>query len=107
MKSKVMLIILVLLSLIISTSTALAASKPTATFTANHVSGYAPLSVDFTSKTTGSPTSYYWVFEPQSSSDWNSHHAVTASHTFQNPGVYTVSLSVTNKAGSTTTTKKN
>jgi PKD repeat protein len=105
MKNKVMLITLILLSLIASTSIAMAASKPTATFTANHVSGYAPLAVQFTSKTTGSPTSYFWVFEPQTSSDWNSHHAVTAAHTFKNPGVYDISLVVTNKAGSTTATK--
>jgi len=107
MKSKVLLTTLVLLSLIVSSSIAMAAplKKPTATITGTPTSGYAPLSVQFTSKTTGSPTSYYWVFEPQSSSDWNSHHAVTAVHTFKKPGVYTVSLVVTNAAGSTTVTK--
>ena len=81
-------------------------NKPTADFSASKVSGKAPLSVQFTSKTTGNPTDYYWVFEPSTSSDWNSHHAVTAVHTFKKPGKYTISLTVTNAAGSTTVTKK-
>ena len=33
-------------------------------FSADKVSGKAPLSVKFTSRTTGNPTDYYWVFEP-------------------------------------------
>jgi beta propeller repeat protein len=82
-----------------------ASTKPKATFTANRVSGKAPLSVQFTSTTTGNPTDYYWVFEPSTSSDWNSHHAVTAVHTFKKPGTYTISLTVTNAAGSTTVKK--
>ena len=81
--------------------------KPTATFTANVTSGTAPLKVQFTSTTTGNPTNYYWVFEPSTSSDWNSHNAVTAVHTFTNPGVYTITLIVTNTAGSNTTVKPN
>jgi C1A family cysteine protease/PKD repeat protein len=82
-------------------------AKPTATFTANLTSGKAPLSVQFTSTTTGNPTDYYWIFEPSTSSDWNSHQAVTARHTFTKPGKYTVSLMVTNGAGSNTVTKTN
>jgi len=82
-------------------------SKPTVDISANKVSGKAPLSVQFTSKTTGNPTDYYWIFEPSTSSDWNSHHAVTATHTFKKPGTYTISLTVTNGAGNTTVTKKN
>lgn len=81
--------------------------KPTATFTADVTTGYAPLGVQFTSETTGDPTSYYWIFEPETSNDWNSHHPVTAVHTFKNPGVYTVSLDVTNSAGSYTVTEPN
>lgn len=79
--------------------------KPTATFSADVTEGYAPLHVQFTSETTGDPTSYFWTFEPQTSSDWNSHHPVSAKHTFQNPGVYDISLLVTNSAGSSTVTK--
>jgi PGF-pre-PGF domain-containing protein len=80
--------------------------KPTATFTANVTSGVAPLKVQFTSETTGNPTDYYWVFEPSTRSDWSSHHAVTAVHTFTQPGIYTVSLTVTNDAGSYTATRE-
>jgi hypothetical protein len=80
---------------------------PTVSFYANVTSGTAPLKVMFTSSTTGNPNSYFWVFEPTYSSDWNSKHAVTALHTFQNPGVYTVSLTVNNAAGSSTFTRHN
>ncbi len=79
--------------------------KPTATFTADVTTGYTPLGVNFISETTGNPTSYYWIFEPETSNDWNSHHPVTAVHTFKKPGVYTVSLVVTNSAGSYTATE--
>lgn len=78
-----------------------------ASFYANVTSGTAPLKVLFTSSTTGNPSSYFWVFEPSTSSDWNSKHAVTALHTFRNPGVYTVSLTVTNDNGSATVTRNN
>jgi beta propeller repeat protein len=82
-------------------------SNLTADFSADKFSGKAPLSVQFTSKTTGNPTDYYWVFEPSNSSDWNSHHAVTAVHTFKGPGIYTVSLTVTKGADNITITKNN
>jgi PKD repeat protein len=78
---------------------------PLADFAADITSGSAPLKVHFTSTTTGNPIDYFWVFEPSTSSDWNSHHAVTAVHTFKKPGTYTISLTVTNNAGSTTVTK--
>jgi len=61
--------------------------------------------VQFTSNTPGNPTDYYWVFEPSNNSDWNSHHAVTAVHTFRNPGNYTISLIITNGEGSAAVTK--
>jgi PGF-pre-PGF domain-containing protein len=80
---------------------------PTSDFTANVTSGTAPLKVQFTSTTTGNPTDYYWVFEPSNSSDWNSHHAVAAVHTFNNPGNYTISLTVGNAAGNNTIVKPN
>jgi PKD repeat protein len=42
-------------------------AKPTADFSANKISGKAPLYVQFTSTTTGKPAAYYWVFEPSTS----------------------------------------
>ncbi|MGB9927244.1 MAG: PGF-pre-PGF domain-containing protein [Methanosarcina sp.] len=80
---------------------------PTSDFTANVTSGTAPLKVQFTSITTGNPTDYYWVFEPSNTGDWNSHHAVTAVHTFKNPGTYTITLTVGNAAGNNTIVKPN
>lgn len=108
MKSKILLVVLVMLSLIAISSPVMAKSKPTANFYADVRQGYEPLHVHFYSTdVTGDPTSYVWVFEPQTSDDWNSHHPKTAVHTFKNIGSYDVSLIVTNSAGSTTITKKN
>jgi PKD repeat protein len=106
MKNKILFTVLVLLSLIAISIPATAQPKPTADFYGAPQYGSAPLSVQFASTSvTGNPTSYTWVFEPQTSSDWNSHHPVTAAHTFRKPGVYDISLIVSNKAGSTTITK--
>ena len=46
------------------------------------------------------------MFEPSTSSDWNSRHAVTTVHTFTQPGVYTVTLTVSNDACSYTATRE-
>jgi hypothetical protein len=80
-----------------------AGNLPTADFSANKISGVSPLSVTFTSKTSGKPTSYYWDFGDGSTSK----RASTATHTYTKSGVYTVSLTVSNSAGSTTVTKQN
>lgn len=104
MKCRVLFITLFLLSLITLTSTALAASKPTVYFVADTTSGNSPLKVTFTSWTTGNPTSYYWTFirnDGYKDSGWDSKHAVTATHTFIQPGTYSISCTVTNKYGST------
>ena len=106
---KSIIVLLIILSLIgVSDAATSKVVKPTVTFTANKVSGTAPLSVAFTSKTTGSPTSYYWTFIPTTGpkgNDWNSYHAVTAAHTFTTAGKYTITLLVKNSAGSATYTK--
>ncbi len=77
-------------------------------FSADVRNGPAPLKVQFTSKTADNPADYdyYWVFEPSTSSDWNSHHEETAKHTFAEPGNYTVSLTITNNVGNATITMK-
>ena len=46
--------------------------------------------------TGGTPTSWYWDF----GDGINSKHAMNATHTFNNPGVYDVTLTVINEAGS-------
>lgn len=79
----------------------------TADFTANVTKGKAPLKVRFTASTKGNPTSYLWTFEPTTSSDYCSSQPVSAGHTFKKAGTYTISLTVKNKDGSKTVTKKN
>jgi PKD repeat protein len=105
MKSKILLAALVLLSLIAMSLPAMA-QAPTADFYADKTVGRAPLGVTFYSTdVTGNPTSYFWVFEPPTSNDWNSHHKVNAGHTFRHPGIYDISLTVSNSDGKTTTSK--
>lgn len=77
--------------------------KPNASFTANVTSGLSPLTVLFTDTSTGgTPESWYWDF----GDGIHSKHAHTATHTFRKAGEYSVSLTVTNSAGSDTRTEK-
>ena len=66
MRSKVFSLVLVFVFLISITSVTYKASadstKPIASFTANVISGSAPLKVIFTDTSTGAPTSWYWDF---------------------------------------------
>ncbi len=73
---------------------------PVAAFSASPTSGNVPLSVAFTDKSTGSPTSWSWNFGDKSTStDMN------PVHTYGKTGKYTVSLTVKNTAGIKTVTK--
>ncbi|HEY3361797.1 MAG TPA: PGF-pre-PGF domain-containing protein [Methanosarcina sp.] len=77
---------------------------PVAEFTANATSGTVPLVVRFTDISTGGvPTSWLW----DTGDGINSKHATNATHTFTDPGVYNVTLTVANEAGSSTVTKTN
>jgi PKD repeat protein len=73
---------------------------PTADFGAAPRSGGTPLSVDFTDLSSGSPTSWEWAFGDGASSS-----AQHPSHVYTSAGTFTVSLTVTNAAGSDTTTR--
>jgi beta propeller repeat protein len=76
--------------------------KPTAGFSASPISGKAPLNVKFTDKSTGLPTKWKWSFgDGATSTKQNITHKYTAA------GKYTVSLTVTNAAGSNTKTVSN
>jgi PKD repeat protein len=75
-------------------------SSPVAEFTATPRSGSAPLSVTFTSASTGYPTSYAWVF-----GDGGTSAAASPTHTYTEPGTYPVSLTVINSDGTSTATK--
>jgi len=73
---------------------------PVADFVGDPTSGCAPLAVQFTDQSSGNPTSWSWDFgDGGSSSEQN------PSHTYQSVGYYTVSLTVSNTAGSDTNTK--
>lgn len=75
---------------------------PVAAFTASIVSGIAPVTVYFTDQSTNGPTSWQWDF-----GDGNSSDLQNPSHTYQNPGSFTVELTVSNSSGSATETKAN
>jgi PKD repeat protein len=73
---------------------------PVADFEATPTSGSAPLEVTFLDRSTHTPASWSWDFgDGGVSADPN------ATHTYTVPGSYTVSLTVTNGAGSDTASK--
>jgi len=76
--------------------------KPVAAFSATPTSGYAPLKVQFTDKSTGSPTSWKWSF-----GDGKTSTSKSSAYTYSKAGKYTVSLTVKNAAGSSTKTITN
>ncbi len=71
------------------------AAPPVTAFTASPTAGLAPLTVQFTDTSTGSPTAWAWTFgDGGTSSEQNPQHTYTA------PGLYTVTLTATNEYGS-------
>ena len=80
--------------------TVTALKPPVAAFSVSSTSGNAPFKVTFTDKSTGSPTSWNWVFGDGSTST----HQNT-DHTYSGAGKYTVSLTARNAAGSNTLTR--
>ncbi|HVP95346.1 MAG TPA: PKD domain-containing protein [Methanoregulaceae archaeon] len=69
--------------------------SPVAHFTANPQSGSIPLTVAFTDTSTGYPTSWQWNFGDGSTST-----LPNPLHTYSNAGSYTVGMTVSNSAGS-------
>ncbi|ABD42532.1 PKD [Methanospirillum hungatei JF-1] len=76
-------------------------SGPTAAFTVDKRSGPKPLTVQFTDQSTGGPTMWAWDF-----GDGGTSMVASPSYTYQEAGVYTVSLTASNTAGSDTKTEK-
>ncbi|MFC1573421.1 S8 family serine peptidase, partial [Candidatus Eisenbacteria bacterium] len=74
---------------------------PVAGFSGNPTSGSAPLTVDFTDLSSGSPTSWSWDFGDGIGTSM----AQNPSYTYGTDGSYTVSLTATNAYGSDTETK--
>jgi len=77
-------------------------TKPVADFNANPTTGNAPLLVNFTDLSRNNPTAWRWDFgDGQTATQQN------PTHLFTNPGVYSVTLNVSNTAGSDQITKPN
>jgi PKD repeat protein len=76
------------------------ALPPVADFAASASSGFAPLSVTFTDQSSGEIESWQWDF-----GDGGTSTAAQAVWTYQLPGTYSVSLTVTGPGGSDTLTK--
>ena len=75
--------------------------KPVASFSATPTSGTAPLTVQFTDSSSGSPTAWSWDFGDGSPAETNRN----PSHVYSSAGTFSVSLTATNSAGSSTVTK--
>ncbi len=73
---------------------------PVADFSAAPTTGTAPLTVQFTDASTNAPTAWSWNFGDGGTSDQQH-----PSHTYNEPGTYTVALTVTNPGGSDTLTR--
>lgn len=73
------------------------AAAPVANFVATVTSGTSPLPVQFLDSSTNAPTTWLWSF-----GDGGSSTLQNPSHTYTTAGTYTVTLTVTNAAGSNT-----
>jgi PKD repeat protein len=77
------------------------ATAPVAAFTQDKTSGPSPLSVKFTSQSTGQITAYSWIFgDGQTSTEQN------PTHQFVAVGTYNVILTVTGPGGTSSVTRK-
>ncbi len=74
--------------------------KPIADFDAFPTSGPAPLSVQFSDRSQNNPAKWLWDFGDGAKSEERN-----PVHLYANPGLYTVSLTVTNEAGADTKVK--
>ena len=72
---------------------------PIAAFSRSPTSGYAPLTVKFTDRSTNSPAAWNWNF-----GDGNTSTLQNPTHTYSTAGTYTVVLTASNAAGSNTVT---
>ncbi|MCC4765510.1 PKD domain-containing protein [Methanosarcina sp. DH1] len=75
---------------------------PVANFSSNVSSGKAPFSVKFTDKSTEIPTKWNWSF-----GDGKASTQQNPEHQYSKAGMYTVTFTASNAAGSNTTTKEN
>jgi PKD repeat protein/glucose/arabinose dehydrogenase len=78
--------------------------SPVAAFTGTPLTGTAPLTVQFTDTSTGSPTAWAWDFDNNGTTDSTTQNP---SHAYPNPGLFSVKLSVSNATGNSSLTKTN
>jgi PKD repeat protein len=77
---------------------------PVAAFTADVTSGAAPLTVNFTDQSGGTPTTWAWDFNNDGVVDST---AQNPTYVYEDGGTYAVKLDVTNSAGSDSSVKTN
>jgi uncharacterized repeat protein (TIGR01451 family) len=77
--------------------------SPVADFSTSDTSGYAPLSVQFTDKSTGSPTSWSWDFDGDGNADSSVQNP--PAYTYTAARTYTANLTVSNANGSSSKTE--
>ena len=77
-------------------------NPPVANFAGSPTSGMSPLAVSFTDQSTNNPTSWSWSFGDGTTSTQRN-----PSKTYNNPGTYTVNLTVSSSHGADTHTKNN
>ncbi len=76
-------------------------TPPIANFTAGPVNGPVPLTVTFQDTSTGTPVQWRWDF-----SDNTSSAEQNPTHTYSDPGIYSVNLTVTNIFGTSSTERE-
>lgn len=79
-------------------------TPPTAGFSANNTTGCAPFTVQFNNQSSANSATYAWTFPGGTPSTST---AASPSVTYSTPGTYTVTLTVSNAAGSNTSTQTN
>lgn len=79
-------------------------APPTAGFTVNQTNGCAPLTIQFTSTSSSNTTSFNWQF---SGATPNSSTTQNPTVVYSNSGSYSVTLTVSNSAGSNSATQTN
>src|SRR6476620_10369055 len=88
------------MSVVLSFLCLICLAQPHANFSASPVSGCAPLVVDFSDLSTGSPTSWKWTLGNNTTS-----FLQNPSVTYFTPGTYTVKLVVQNAQGQDSITR--
>jgi gliding motility-associated-like protein len=81
-----------------------AAGQPVANFNATPQIGCPPMVVSFTDKSSGSPTSWSWTFTGGNPASSTAKNPTTS---YATPGVYSVTLMVSNASGTSTKTMTN